>query len=51
MVKEENMSCSFCNKTRDEVKQLISGDNAETGVCVYICDECVILCYTRIIKK
>ena len=30
--------CSFCGKTRNEVKRLIAGD----GVC--ICDECVVLC-------
>ncbi|PID38054.1 MAG: ATP-dependent Clp protease ATP-binding subunit ClpX [Proteobacteria bacterium] len=32
------MHCSFCGKTRSEVRKLISGPN------VYICDECVGLC-------
>ena len=31
--------CSFCNKTQEEVRRLISGQNG-----VYICDECVDLC-------
>lgn len=30
--------CSFCGKTQDEVRKLISGKN------VFICDECVALC-------
>ena len=32
------LRCSFCGKTRDEVKKLIAGPT------VYICDECVDLC-------
>lgn len=32
------LSCSFCNKHRDEVKALIAGDKA------YICNECIHLC-------
>jgi ATP-dependent Clp protease ATP-binding subunit ClpX len=32
------LSCSFCAKSRDEVKKLIAGPS------VYICDECVDLC-------
>lgn len=51
MIEEKDMVCSFCTKTRDEVKQLITGQNAKTGVHSYICDECVNLCYTRIINK
>jgi hypothetical protein len=35
--------CSFCRKTQDEVRKLISGEDAE-GRDVYICDECVDLC-------
>ncbi|MCH3986638.1 MAG: ATP-dependent Clp protease ATP-binding subunit ClpX [Lachnospiraceae bacterium] len=31
--------CSFCGKTQDQVRKLISGPNG-----VYICDECVALC-------
>jgi ClpX C4-type zinc finger len=30
--------CSFCGKSRNEVKRLIAGPN------VFICDECVALC-------
>lgn len=35
---DEILRCSFCGKTSDQVKRLISGPN------VYICDECVELC-------
>ena len=33
-----NLICSFCGKTQDEVKKLVAGPG------VYICDECVELC-------
>ena len=36
--KVQNLTCSFCNKHRDEVKALIAGDKA------YICNECIHLC-------
>lgn len=36
---EQEMNCSFCMKSANEVKKLIAGPN------VYICDECVDLCY------
>ncbi len=32
------LSCSFCNRTQDEVRKLIAGPS------VYICDECIDLC-------
>ena len=35
----EHVRCSFCGKTEDHVKKLLSGPNG-----VYICDECVALC-------
>ena len=38
--KEELFSCSFCGKERDKVKKLIAGPK------VYICNECVDLCYS-----
>lgn len=38
MAKEE-MRCSFCGKTQDEVYQLIAGPG------IFICDECVEVCY------
>lgn len=34
----ENLICSFCGKSQDEVKKLIAGPT------VYICDECIELC-------
>src|SRR5688500_14467691 len=33
-----NLQCSFCGKSRKEVKKLIAGPT------VYICDECIALC-------
>lgn len=33
------ISCSFCGKTADEVRQLVAGDG------IYICDECIETCY------
>ena len=35
----EHVRCSFCGKTEDHVRKLLSGPNG-----VYICDECVALC-------
>ena len=35
----DNIRCSFCNKTQDQVKKLIAGPAG-----VYICDECVEIC-------
>jgi ATP-dependent Clp protease ATP-binding subunit ClpX len=36
---EEDIRCSFCGKSRDQVRKLIQGPNG-----VYICDECVSAC-------
>ena len=36
---KEKKYCSFCGKTEDKVKRLISGQN---GAC--ICDECIEIC-------
>ncbi len=38
--KEETVVCSFCGKTQDEVMQLIAGPG------VYICDQCIEVCYS-----
>lgn len=35
----DNIKCSFCNKTQDQVRKLIAGPAG-----VYICDECVEIC-------
>ncbi len=37
--KSDNIRCSFCNKTQDQVRKLIAGPSG-----VYICDECVEIC-------
>jgi ribosomal protein L37AE/L43A len=34
----ENVHCSFCGKSQDEVRKMIAGPT------VYICDECIDLC-------
>jgi ATP-dependent Clp protease ATP-binding subunit ClpX len=34
--------CSFCGKREDRVKKLVAGPG------VYICNECIVLCYTVI---
>ena len=36
---DEKLRCSFCNKTQDQVKKLISGPKG-----IYICDQCVSIC-------
>ena len=36
---QDNIHCSFCNKTQDQVKKLIAGPKG-----VYICDECIDIC-------
>lgn len=36
---DEKLRCSFCNKSQDQVKKLISGPNG-----IYICDQCVSIC-------
>ncbi len=41
---EDELSCSFCFKSRMEVKKLVAGEG------VYICDECVALCQ-QVIKE
>jgi len=35
----EKLTCSFCGKSQDEVRKLVSGPNN-----IFICDECVFLC-------
>ena len=35
---KDNLNCSFCGKSQDQVRKLVAGQG------VYICDECVELC-------
>lgn len=35
---DEQVKCSFCGKTQEQVRRLVAGPN------VYICDECIELC-------
>jgi len=42
---EPIIHCSFCDKTQEEVSTLVT----EAGV--YICDECITLCYEIISKE
>ena len=39
MAGDKHLRCSFCGKSKDSVKKFISGPN------VYICNECISLCY------
>ncbi len=41
----ENLRCSFCGKSQDQVKKLIAGPD------VYICDACVELCNEIIMEE
>ena len=41
---KDDLLCSFCGKSQEEVKKLIAGPS------VYICDECIQLC-TEIIAE
>ena len=36
---DDQIRCSFCNKTQSQVRKLIAGPNG-----AYICDECIDLC-------
>lgn len=42
----EQVSCSFCGKSQQEVRSLIEGGCSNRGIspCVFICDECVAFC-------
>lgn len=44
---EENIFCSFCLKSRDDVRRFISGQKEGT----YICDSCIKLCMDIIEKE
>jgi hypothetical protein len=37
-IEETTIRCSFCSKTQNQVRRMISGPDS-----VFICDECVIL--------
>ncbi len=41
---EDNLNCSFCGKSQEQVRKLVTGQG------VYICDECVELC-AEIVKE
>ena len=38
-VQEQKVRCSFCNKSAEQVRKMISGPDG-----VFICDECIELC-------
>lgn len=42
---QENLTCSFCGKSQEEVKKLIAGP------AVYICDECIELCTDIMVEE
>lgn len=41
----QNLNCSFCGKTQDEVRKLVAGPG------VYICDECIELCNDILVEE
>ncbi len=45
---KNSLTCSFCNKTQNEVRKLIAGRTLSfgegKGQTVFICDECIALC-------
>lgn len=41
--RDDNLRCSFCNKSQQDVRKLIAGPT------VYICDECVGVCVDIIV--
>jgi hypothetical protein len=43
---DHQLGCSFCGKSRHEVRGLFEGGCRNRGAapCVFICDECVTLC-------
>ncbi len=43
-LKDLDISCSFCSKSKDIVKKLIAGPG------VFICDECIILCNEIVVE-
>ena len=43
---EHKICCSFCGKSQDEAKKLVAGPKN-----IYICDECVDLCYQIIYEE
>lgn len=47
LVKKLSIQCSFCNKNRNEVNQMIEGPQ-HCGHTLYICDECITLGYNVI---
>lgn len=42
---DDQIRCSFCNKTQSQVRKLIAGPNG-----AYICDECIDVC-TEILEE
>lgn len=42
--KDDKVACSFCKKTRFEVKKLIASPKPD----VYICESCVDVCHSLI---
>ena len=45
MDNKNTLYCSFCGKSQNEVKKLIAGPT------VFICDECVFLCFEIIVGE
>ncbi len=46
MKKNPKARCAFCNRPRDKVGRLISGQHG-----LYICNECVVICADTLVEK
>lgn len=46
---EDKISCSFCNKDKDEVKLLVA--NSHEPPIIYICNECIGVCCEIMFEK
>lgn len=46
----KTFSCSFCKRTKGQVKKLVAGKDASGGV-TFICDSCAKTCYKAIQKS
>lgn len=45
MSKKENVTCSFCGRSEDEVAKIIAGKNG------YICNECIDACHEILVEE
>ncbi len=49
-MEKQTLKCSFCGKSQEEVRVLITGTVNFVGIDIYICNECINLC-SEIVEK